>query len=551
MGTSVSSNPSSLQASSKDDDNFNGAFSSLRDTLGDDTEKGQRQLEGPTEEELQAPDLQRKGWDVTCLTKKPKNFAVMVGVLSSIGAVLYGLDVSLISGVLLFVVSDLSLTSNQTSLVSSGMALGAIGGGFAGIFLVEVTGRKRSILIACVLYTVGALMEALAPSFGVLISGRLVLGLGVGIEYDAIPLYISESSPKNRRGDLVALFQLMAFFGVMLGYVVDAIFANVSGSWRWMFGSSIVFSVAYFLLMLVFPESPRWLMKRGRERDALRNWKYMRGFEPEERAEYVTMVQIVREQNEASRKRFIWLDFIRVPEIRYAVIYAVSMIIMQQFSGVNSIEYYLGTLYEDIGMSSLDSVYMSLINGGCLFLSTLPAVFLMDKVGRRPLVLLLAPFTAIGLVIAGSSSYIKHKTAHVAVYTLGMVIYDLFWGSALGAVPIAVNSEVYPQYIRTQGMSVAVIATFVGTFVTTYTFSRMVSSMTELGTLFGFYGGITLVGWFLCIFFMPETKDLTLEQIRQVFLQGSLNIAKENVRQMKQQFSERWTRLKACFGTSS
>ncbi|EME26456.1 MFS transporter, SP family, sugar:H+ symporter [Galdieria sulphuraria] len=515
-------------------------------------EDGEKEtVQGPTEEELQAPDLQRKGWDVTCLTKNPKNFAIMVGVLSSVGAVLYGLDVSLISGVLLFVVSDLNLTSHQSSLVSSGMALGAIGGGFLGIVLVEYIGRKRSILIACVLYTVGALMEALSPSFGVLISGRLVLGLGVGIEYDAIPLYISESSPKNRRGDLVALFQLMAFFGVMLGYVVDAIFANVSGSWRFMFGSSIVFSVAYFLLMLVFPESPRWLMKRGRERDALRNWKYMRGFAHEERLEYVNMVEIVQTELELSRRRNIWLDFIRVPELRYAVVYAILMIFLQQFSGVNSIEYYLGTLYEDIGMSKLDSVYMSLINGGCLFISTLPAVFLMDKVGRRPLVLLLAPFTVIGLAIAGASTYIKQKKGHVAAYTLGMVIYDLFWGSALGAVPIAVNSEVYPQYLRTNGMSIAVIATFVGTFTTTYTFSRMVKSMTQLGTLLGFYGGVTFVGWATCILFMPETKDLTLEQVRQVFLKGPFGIAKENKRILSRQFSNAKNRVKSFFGISS
>jgi len=417
--------------------------------------------------------------------------------------------------------------------------------------MVEYLGRKTSILIACVLYTVGALMEALAPSFGVLISGRLVLGLGVGIEYDAIPLYISESSPKNRRGDLVALFQLMAFFGVMLGYVVDAIFANVSGSWRFMFGSSIVFSVAYFLLMLVFPESPRWLMKRGRERDAMRNWKYMRGFAPEERSEYVNMVEVVRTELEASRQRNIWLDFVRVPEIRYAVIYAILMVFLQQFSGVNSIEYYLGTLYEEIGMSKLDSVYMSLINGGCLFISTLPAVFLMDKVGRRPLVLLLAPFTVIGLAIAGASTYVKHKTGQVVAYTIGMVIYDLFWGSALGAVPIAVNSEVYPQYLRSNGMSIAVIATFVGTFTTTYTFSRMVHSMTKLGTLLGFYGGVTFLGWALCIFFMPETKDLTLEQIRQVFLKGPFGIAKENKRVLSMQLSSAKNKFKSLFGKSS
>ncbi|KAK4528742.1 hypothetical protein GAYE_SCF64G6688 [Galdieria yellowstonensis] len=514
-------------------------------------EGGKEALQGPTEEELEAPDLQRKRRDVTCLTKNPKNFAIMVGVLSSVGAVLYGVDVSLISGVLLYVVDDLSLNANQTSLIASGMLLGAIGGGFLGIVMVEYLGRKTSILVACILYTAGALMEALAPSFGVLISGRLVLGLGVGIEYDAIPLYISESSPKNRRGDLVALFQLMAFFGVVLGYAVDAIFANVSGSWRFMFGSSIVFSVAYFLLMLVFPESPRWLMKRGRERDAMRNWKYMRGFAPEERSEYVNMVEVVRTELEASRQRIIWLDFIRVAEIRYAVVYAILMICLQQFSGINSITYYLGTLYEEIGLSKLDSVCICLINGGCLFISTLPAVFLMDKVGRRSLVLLLAPFTVIGLAIAGASSYIKHKIGHVVAYTIGMVIYDLFWGSALGAVPIAVNSEVYPQYLRTNGMSIAVIVTFVGSFTTTYPFARMVHSMTKLGTLLGFYGGVTFLGWVLCIFFMPETKDRTLEQIRQVFLKGPFGIAKENKRVLKMQLNSAKNKLKSLFTKSS
>lgn len=206
----------------------------------------------------------------------------------------------------------------------------------------EAVGRRMAIIVSLVLYTVGAALEAGAINFGMMVAGRIILGLGVGLEGGTVPVYVAESVSRKSRGNLVSLYQFMIALGEVLGYVIAAIFVNVkSGSWRYMLGSSLLFSTVMFVGIFFMPESPRFLMHKGRTTEAWHVWKQIRGEEPEARKEFFVMKHSVAEklavqQQGKATKRFVWMDFFTVPRVRRAIIYANVMVFLGQFTGINA-----------------------------------------------------------------------------------------------------------------------------------------------------------------------------------------------------------------------
>lgn len=193
----------------------------------------------------------------------PKYFTWLLVGFASMGGLLSGVDQSLISGANLYMPKDLSLNSHQQSLVSSGVPLGAIGGALMLGPLNERWGRRNAIIISLVYYTIGAALCAGAVDYPMMITGRIVLGLAVGLEGGTVPVYVAESVSRKYRGNLVSLYQFMIALGEVFGYVIAAMFVNVkSGSWRYMLGSSLVFSTIMLIGILFMPESPRWLMHK-------------------------------------------------------------------------------------------------------------------------------------------------------------------------------------------------------------------------------------------------------------------------------------------------
>jgi hypothetical protein len=210
----------------------------------------------------------------------PARFLWLQAGFASIGGLLLGIDQSLISGANLYMPASLHLQTSQVSLVASGVPLGAIGGALLLGPTNELVGRKWAIIISLLLYTVGAALEAGAMSFGMMVAGRVVVGLGVGIEAGTVPVYLAESAKRKLRGNLVSLYQLNIAFGEVLGYVVAAIFVNVkSGNWRYILGSSLVPSTVMLVGMVLMPESPRFLMHKGRILESCCGWNSVSGRE--------------------------------------------------------------------------------------------------------------------------------------------------------------------------------------------------------------------------------------------------------------------------------
>lgn len=273
----------------------------------------------------------------------PKHFTWLLVAFASMGGLLSGLDQSLISGANLFLPLDLGLTTQQNSLVNSGMPLGAVGGALILSPCNEWFGRRWSIIIACILYTIGAALEAGSINYSMIIAARVILGFGVGLEGGTVPVYVAETVERRLRGNMVSLYQFNIALGEVLGYAVAAMFLSVPGNWRYILGSSLVFSTIMLIGMLFMPESPRFLMHQGRVLDAFRVWRRIRGTRELESREEFFVMKVSTEEEEAevaagaTGKRFPWLDFFTKPRARRAVIYANIMIFLGQFTGINAI----------------------------------------------------------------------------------------------------------------------------------------------------------------------------------------------------------------------
>lgn len=275
--------------------------------------------------------------------KDPRHFTWVMVAFASMGGMLSGLDQSVISGALLYMPDSLHLNTAQVSLTSSAVPLGAIGGALLLGPTNEALGRKWAIIIALIFYTIGAALEAGAIDFGMIVSARVILGLGLGLEGGTVPVYVAESVDRKYRGNLVSLYQLMIAFGEVIGYAVAAMFVNVqSGSWRYMLGSSLIFSTIMLVGMLWMPESPRMLMHKNKPLLAFAVWKKIRGIETEDqRREFFIMHHTVdSDTNEGSpetkRTKMVWLDFFTNPRARRAIVYANIMILLGQLTGMNN-----------------------------------------------------------------------------------------------------------------------------------------------------------------------------------------------------------------------
>lgn len=482
------------------------------------------------EKELQARNIKKGFFDLEF--SNPKHFTWLLVAFASMGGLLSGLDQSLISGANLFLPNDLGLSTSQNSLVNSGMPLGAVAGALMLSPCNEYFGRKNSIIISCILYTIGGALEAASMNYGMIITARVVLGMGVGLEGGTVPVYVAETVESRLRGNMVSLYQFNIALGEVLGYAVAAMFVTVPGNWRYILGSSLVFSTIMMIGMLYMPESPRFLMHKGRVLDAFAVWKRIRGTRDSASREEFFVMKASQEEEDTEvaagigSKRFPWLDLITKPRARRALVYANMMILLGQLTGINAVMYYMSQLMKDMHFNSYQANYMSLVGGGSLLIGTIPAIFLMETCGRRFWAIAMLPGFFIGLLLVGVSYHLQ--SAALGVYLTGLVIYEMFFGS-YACLTWVIPSEAYPTYLRSYGMTVSDALLFLFSFIVTYNFTAMESAFTRTGLTLGFYGGVAVLGWFYQILFMPETKDKTLEEIDLIFQKPTRQLVRENM----------------------
>ncbi|KAI9734298.1 MAG: hypothetical protein M1834_002402 [Cirrosporium novae-zelandiae] len=449
-------------------------------------------------------------------------------VMCSLGAAVQGMDETVNNGaqpyylVRLGIKSDRFSQSMQDNL--TGLVVGApyLACAILGCWLTEplnrLFARRGTIFISCLIAAVASIWEGVANSWVNLFLARFFLGLGIGSKSTTVPVYAAECSPAPIRGALVMMWQMWTAFGIMLGNIMGVAFMNVGNdlNWRLMLGSTVVLPLIVCAQVYYCPESPRWLVKKGRVRKAFESFRVLRPSNIQAARDLYYCYVNVEIEKKVSSGRSLVLELFTIPRNRRATLASWIVMFMQQFCGVNVIAYYSTTIFTDSGYGLSNALLASMGTGILNWVFALPAFFTIDTYGRRFLLLVTFPFLSIFLFWTGFSFWIDATKARLAMVTTGMYLFEVFYSPGEGPVPFTYSAEAFPLHIRELGMSWATATTWCFNFILSFTWPHLLTAFKPQGA-FGWYAAWCIVGWFLVLLFVPETKALTLEELDQVF----------------------------------
>ena len=446
--------------------------------------------------------------------------AVVLGVVIFAGG-LFGYDQGVISGALPGIKATFSLSLFMLQVVTSWVTLGALIGSLAGGALGDRVGRERTMLVAGALFTLGAAVQSLAPGAIVLVVGRLTVGVGVGVAAVAAPLYAAELAPARLRGRFISSYQLAITVGIFLAYLVNAQL-SASGDWRTMLGAAAIPGLAMFIIALIAPESPRWLMMKNRRPDAR---AVTQRVHPE--IDTDALLDAVEAALRKDEKPAPWSEIFH-REWRRPLVVALGLAIFQQITGINAIIYYANQIFASAGVATEVSraEVTTWAIGGVNVLATLIAIAFIDNMGRR--ILLLAGLIGMGisLVVVGEAFHFIDSESEGAVsagpttagiVTVGaLVVFITSFAFSLGPVVWTVINEVFPARVRGRGVALATAANWGSAYLVSQFFLSLVDAIGSSMTfwLFAFFCGVGFV-WVYRV--VPETKRQSLEQIQQMW----------------------------------
>jgi SP family galactose:H+ symporter-like MFS transporter len=429
-------------------------------------------------------------------------YTLKITVAAALGGLLFGYDTSVISGAILFLRQQFHFSSVETELaVSIVLAGAAVGAAVAGYFG-DRFGRKPVLIADAILFAVFSILTGMANGLGFFLASRFMVGLAVGVTSMITPLYIAEVAPPKVRGALVTLNQLAIITGIVVAYGADYFFAQ-SGNWRAMFMSAGIPSAVLLAALIFLPESPRWMAAQGHFDQALALLSRLES--PEDAHRHI---QELREVTLADQLKFG--DLFK-PRFRKAALVGVGLAIFQQLTGINTIIYYTPTILLMAGFKTVTAAILAtVLMGGINLAATIVSLLLLDRVGRRPL--LLIGIIGMGLSLAHlgyafNASHISH-----AAILLDVMAYLACFSIGLGPVFWLLISEIYPTTIRAQAMSAASVTIWVCDLIVTMTFLTLVE---RFGARFTFwsYAVMCVAALLFCLWIVPETKGRTLEQI--------------------------------------
>ncbi len=447
----------------------------------------------------------------------------LISVVAAMGGLLFGWDWVVIGGAKPFFQRYFELTSEaQIGWANSCALIGCLLGALAAGGLSDKFGRKKLLIAAALIFTVTSIGNALANNFDVFIAWRIFGGVAIGLASSLSPMYIAEIAPAQIRGTLVAINQLTVVIGILLaqyinwylvrdlpvGMTDDAIRNSWFGQqgWRWMFGLTAAPAVLFFIGMFLVPESPRWLAKNGKATLAQNILKKIGG---ENYARAATKeIQSTLASEEIQRVRFA--DLLE-PKMRRVIVLGVGLAVFQQWCGINVIFNYAEEIFHAAGYD-ISTVLKNIAWTGSVNLAfTLVALGVVDRGGRRPLMLFGSAALAI---IYFAMGYCYHESVKGLPMLLLVLAAIACYAMSLAPVTWVVISEIFPNRIRGAAMAVAVSALWIACFLLTYTFPIMNAKLGSAGT-FWLYGAICVLGFIFVFFKLPETKGKSLEQIEK------------------------------------
>jgi sugar porter (SP) family MFS transporter len=427
----------------------------------------------------------------------------------ALGGILFGYDLGVIAGILVLLAKDWHLSPFDKGAVTASLSVGAmLGAAFAGR-LADRIGRRRTIMIAAVIVILGTLGCIASGGVTAMVIARGVLGIGIGCSSATVPTYLSELAPARLRGAMASLNQIFIVSGILIAFLVDYWLAS-SGDWRGMFAGALVPAVVLLIGLQLLPETPRWLLAAGREEDARAVLASTHGAD-EVDGEIVTIREVLRSDSEQrGRVRDLWAPWVR-PMLFVALILAIG----QQFSGVNAINAYFPTMLVSLGFTTRSALLSAVVLGVTKLLFTAWVVFVVDRWGRKPLLLLGNIVMAATLVATGFVVLDVHDKSLLGSLTLALLIlylagYELGWG----AVVWVMMAEIFPMRVRAVGMGVGSVVLWAATGIITAVFPTMSDPhKLGLGHSMWVFAAVNIVLFVLVRRLVPETRGRSLEQI--------------------------------------
>src|SRR5438309_8916686 len=439
--------------------------------------------------------------DALCGTK----FVYIAASFAALGGLLFGYDTGVISGALIFIKREFGLTTVAEEIVVSGVLLGATLGAIVGGKAADLFGRRRVLLVTAAIFGIGALASAMAPSPTVLIVSRVVLGLAIGLASTNVPVYLSEVAPAHARGWVVSLFQLAVTIGIVVAYLIDYVFAGVQG-WRWMLGLAVAPALVFGTGMFFLPETPRWLIRGGHHEVAHRVLLRIRGHS-DVNVEIEEIKASLAQQAESGH----WADLLH-RQVRPTLVVGLGLAIFQQITGINTVIYYAPRILQSAGFNSASGAILATVGVGVVNVAmTVIAMYLVDRAGRRPLLLIGIAGMIVTLGVLGLSfRYSSGQLAWIAVICL--MGYVASFAIGLGPIFWLLIAEIYPLKIRGVAEGTAATFNWASNLIVSLTFLTLVEKLGASSTFF-LYALASVASWLFAFYFVPETKGRTLEQI--------------------------------------
>jgi MFS transporter, SP family, galactose:H+ symporter len=438
-----------------------------------------------------------------------RGFVLIAAVFAALGGLLFGYDTGVISGALIFIKSQFHLSVFHQELVVSVVLIGAAAGALSGGRLADAFGRRFMLLVTAVIFVAGAMVCATAGSLDVLVAGRLIVGLGIGFSCNTVPVYISEVSPAEARGWQVSLFQLAITVGILAAYMVDYAFA-ASGEWRWMLGLAVVPGAILGLGMLGMPQTPRWLAKHGHAEAARKVLARIRGTQDVD-LEFREIQETLSRADERGH-----FSDLMASSVRPALIIGIGLAIAQQITGINTVIYYAPTIIQSAGIPSASGAILATAGIGVVnFLMTIVAMRLIDRVGRRPLLLTGIAGMIVSLGVLGFV-FRSHEpsTALGWLATIILMAYVASFAISLGPIFWLLIAEIYPLKIRGIAEGTAAGTNWAANLLVSITFLSLVQASGPSRT-FWLYGSLAVASFVFAYALVPETKGRTLEEIEK------------------------------------
>ncbi len=435
-----------------------------------------------------------------------------IAATAALGGLLFGYDTGVISGALLFLRTAFHLSPLMmgvvTSIALAGAAIGAAGAGR----LADRHGRRPILLATAAIFVVGGLVSALAGSLGVLLCGRLLVGIGIGGASMLTPLYLAEIAPAARRGALVSFSQLAVTVGILVSYLVGYALSD-AGAWRWMLGLGAVPGVILAVGMLLLPETPRWLAGHGHVDRAQAALRRLRGPSVDLAAEMAQLrADLVAPVRRLPQSR------LSHAAARLPLIVGIGLAVFQQVTGINTVIYFAPVIFQAAGLSSASAAILATAGIGVVNVAmTLVAIRLVDRVGRRVLLLSGLGGMGISLCLLALAFLLGHGSSVGWLTAASLTAYVGCFAIGLGPVFWLLISEIFPLALRGRGMSAATIANWVANLVVALTFLDLVRVLGRPGVFF-VYAALTFGALVFSSLLVPETRGLSLEDVETLWL---------------------------------